>query len=85
MGESGSPKARSVPAGGGLDRGRRRREKGNMDTQNDERTMANLMRQYERLEKVKNALIRQGILDGSAKPSDVEAALRRMIPADLFP
>lgn len=42
----------------------------------DTRTDAELLRQWERLSKVKNQLIKAGMLNGDATAADVMAALR---------
>ena len=50
----------------------------------DNRTLANVIRQYQQLEAIKNRLVRSGVLNADASVEEVEAALRKMIPADLF-
>ncbi len=50
----------------------------------DSRTLANVIRQYQQLEAIKNRLVRNGVLNADASVEEVEAALRKMIPADLF-
>lgn len=53
-------------------------------TTRDDRTPRDLMRQWERLNVVKNQLIKQGLLNGDAKATDVVRVLRQEIPAELF-
>ena len=55
-----------------------------MPTGTDERSAANVIRQYEKLNAIKNQLIKQGLLDGNATPAMVLAKLREVVPADLF-
>jgi len=51
---------------------------------NDDRTAQRVLRQWEKLQTVKNQLIKQGLLDGNATPTMVIDKLRSLIPADLF-
>lgn len=50
----------------------------------DNRSAQTIMRQWEKLQSIKNRLIRMGELSGDASPTDVIQQLRTMIPADLF-
>lgn len=50
----------------------------------DERTAATLIRQWEKLNAIKNSLIKAGLLTGDATPAAVLAKLREVVPADLF-
>lgn len=51
----------------------------------DDRTPGELLRQYDRLTKVKRELIKSGVLNGDARPDGVIAALRQLIPVEMFP
>lgn len=50
----------------------------------DPRTAAKLIRQYEKIQSIKNNLIKQGLLTGDATPQQILVALRSLIPAELF-
>jgi len=50
----------------------------------DERTAATLIRQWEKLNAIKNSLIKAGLLTGDATPAAVLQKLREVVPADLF-
>lgn len=50
----------------------------------DTRTLSQLVRQFQLLEGVKTRLIRMGRLSGDANVDQVEAALRQLVPADMF-
>jgi len=67
----------------GLDRAKSRKPIGEQMSA-DNRTLANVIRQYQQLEAIKNRLVRSGVLNADASVEEVEAALRKMIPADLF-
>jgi hypothetical protein len=54
------------------------------DTETDSRTFGALIRQYREIEAIKGRLIREGLLDQTATSSDVENALRKLVPADAF-
>jgi hypothetical protein len=46
-------------------------------------TTAQLLRAWERLNTVKNQLVKAGALSGDATPTQVLDALRKLVPADL--
>jgi len=50
----------------------------------DTRTANQLLRQHEKLAKVRRELVKQGLLNGDAKPADVISCIRAQIPADMF-
>ncbi len=50
----------------------------------DKRTIATILRQYEKLEQIKNKLIKQGLLDGNATPQLVLAKVREIVPPEVF-
>lgn len=50
----------------------------------DERTAAQLLRQHDRLSKVRRDLVKQGLVNGDARPDDILAAIRKLIPVDMF-
>lgn len=50
----------------------------------DPRTNLTCLRQWETLQKIKRALVRQGALKDDASPHEVVAAMRRQVPPDLF-
>jgi len=43
-----------------------------------------VMRQWEKLQQIQRALVKQGIVSGDATPQQVLDKLRTTIPADLF-
>lgn len=47
-------------------------------------TTAQLLRSFERLEVIKNKLIKQGVLNGDATPAQVLQKLREILPPDLL-
>lgn len=49
----------------------------------DKRNLSQLVRQFQLLEGVKNRLVRAGVLNADADTEQVEAALRKLIPADF--
>lgn len=51
----------------------------------DRRTPAELLRQHDRIAKVRRDLIKQGLISGEATPQDVMDAIRRTIPPDMLP
>lgn len=51
---------------------------------NDDRTAAKVLRQWEKLQTVRNQLVKQGLLNGDATATQVLDKLREQIPADLF-
>ena len=51
---------------------------------NDTRTPAELVKQHEKLGKVRRELVRQGLLNGDATADEVIACLRKSIPAEMF-
>jgi len=55
-----------------------------MGTPTDERTAREVMRQWEKLQQVKRALVKEGVVDGNASPQQVLDKIRNLIPADLF-
>lgn len=57
---------------------------GMSEEQTDNRTAAQLLRQHEKLNKVRAQLIRMGLINGDAKAEDVIGCLRSQIPADMF-
>lgn len=50
----------------------------------DTRTTAKLIRQFQVLQTIKNSLIKQGLVNGDATPAQILAALRTIIPAEIF-
>jgi len=52
------------------------------ETQNDGGT-TKLLRGWERLNTIKNQLVKAGLLNGDAKPAEVLAKLREIVPAEL--
>lgn len=60
------------------------KEKRQMGTPTDERTAREVMRQWEKLQQVKRALVKEGVVDGNASPQQVLDKIRNLIPADLF-
>ncbi|MFZ1057871.1 MAG: hypothetical protein WAP47_01625 [Candidatus Rokuibacteriota bacterium] len=44
---------------------------------------SSVLRGWERLNTIKNQLVKAGLLNGDAKPSDVLAKLREIIPAEI--
>jgi len=50
----------------------------------DTRTAVKVIRQYEKLQSIKNNLIKQGLLTGDATPQQILAALRTIIPPEIF-
>jgi len=50
----------------------------------DNRTANAVLREWEKLSKVRGQLVRAGLLNGDATPQDVIECLRKQIPADLF-
>lgn len=55
-----------------------------MATAPDTRTTQQIFRQWERLNAVKNQLIKMGLANGNTPPAEVVAVLRQQLPADLF-
>lgn len=60
------------------------RRKQLMAIPNDDRTAAKVLRQWEKLQTVRNQLVKQGLLNGDATATQVLDKLREQIPADLF-
>lgn len=50
----------------------------------DQRTAAQLLREHERLGKVRRDLVKQGLVNGDAKPEEILASIRREIPPEMF-
>jgi len=50
----------------------------------DERTAATVIRQWEKLNAIKNSLIKAGVLSGDATPAQILEKLRVLVPPDLF-
>lgn len=50
----------------------------------DTRSAKELLTQWRKLKEVRQSLVRQGLVDGDATPAEVLAALRKMIPPDVF-
>ncbi len=48
------------------------------------RTNAQLMTQWRKIQEVKRQLIKEGIVNGDATPTQVIAAIEHAIPEDLF-
>lgn len=55
-----------------------------MPQASDERTTAQVMRQWEKLENVKRQLVKQGLLTGDATPAQVIQKIREIVPPDIF-
>ena len=51
---------------------------------NDVRSASQCVKQWEKVEQIKRALVRQGLLTGDATPAMVLAKIREVIAADLF-
>jgi hypothetical protein len=51
----------------------------------DTRTPADLIRQHERISKVRRDLIKQGLVNGDATPQDIMETIARTIPPSMFP
>jgi len=50
----------------------------------DTRALGTLIRQFRELDSIKSKLIRAGMLNADATLGDVEAALKKLVPADAF-
>jgi len=55
-----------------------------MPAETDVRSAAQCVKQWEKIEQIKRALVRQALLNGDATPAMVIAKIRDVIPADLF-
>lgn len=55
-----------------------------MPAQPDERTTAQVLRQWDKLEQIKRQLVKQGLLAGDATPAAVVAKVREVVTADVF-
>lgn len=55
-----------------------------MPTPTDDRSAQKVMRQWEKLMTIKNQLVKQGLLDGNATPTQVLDKIRSMVPPELF-
>lgn len=51
----------------------------------DERNLSQLIRQFQLLEGVKTKLIKMGAISADASNEQLVAALKQVVPADLFP
>lgn len=50
----------------------------------DKRTVSILIRQWEKLAKIKRDLIKQGLIKEEASPREVLEAIRKQLPLDLY-
>jgi len=55
-----------------------------MAAPNDQRTSREVTRQWEKLQQMKRALVKEGLLTGNATPQQVLDKIRELVPADLF-
>jgi len=55
-----------------------------MPAETDIRSASQCVKQWEKIEQIKRALVRQALLNGDATPAMVIAKIREVIPADLF-
>lgn len=51
---------------------------------NDTRTTKQLITEWRKLEEIRRSLVRNGLINGDAKPADIVRALRTAIPPDTF-
>lgn len=51
----------------------------------DERSLSQLIRQFQLLEGVKGRLIKMGAISADATSEQLVASLKTVVPADLFP
>jgi hypothetical protein len=54
------------------------------DPTQDNRSAAELFKQWRKLEEVRRAFTKNGLVSADATPAQVLEAMRKLIPADLF-